>query len=96
MNTEFAEEKSIYSRALNIFMNLDNAEGDRMQAYVIMQGVEDLLIEENDEIAIVVTTLKTNPMKDVTAPPMEFEVPGVACSNCGKPVLECICEAPNE
>lgn len=72
MNMTFAKEKSIYSQALHIFMNLDNTEPERIEAYEIMQGVEEVLKIQGDEICTIVTTVNTNPIKDKTAPPMKF------------------------
>lgn len=64
MKIEFAKEKSIYSNALHIFMNLDHPEHARIQAYEIMQGIEEVLKSQDDEICLITTTIKTNPLKD--------------------------------
>ena len=103
MKTEFAKEKSAYSIALHTFLDERMPIDVRNTAKQVMQGVEDVLKEEGDEIAIIITTVNTNPLKEKSAPPMEFYTPKDytgpepelidACPNCHMAVIVCTCEA---
>ena len=71
MKTIFAKEKSEYLHHLIVAINLNLSEETRIKAIKRMTQLESLVKEKNDELQIVVTTVKTNTMR--TAPPMSME-----------------------
>lgn len=61
MTRDFSQEKSQYSHCLSNFINLKLAHNQRYENYRTMQEIEELLIQQGDEIAIIISTKNTYP-----------------------------------
>jgi len=73
MKTEFAKEKSEYSHLLmkSLYKTINPA--THFKIIIRMKELEEIVKSQGDELSIIVTTVKTNPMKDKSAPPMTME-----------------------
>ena len=71
---DLAKEKSEYAYYLTIAINIKVSQAERNTAISKLTEIEHRVkSESNDEIIFIVTTSKTNPMKDKTAKPMSME-----------------------
>lgn len=73
MKTEFAKEKSEYSHLLVKLIDKNLNQGTRYKIIIRMKELEEIVKAQGDELSTIVTTVKTNPMKDKCALPMTME-----------------------
>ena len=72
MKTKFAKEKSRYAHLLVELMGRTTPEESQLIKSQL-KILEDYIELEDDNIIFIVTTEKTNPMPELTAPPMSKE-----------------------
>jgi len=73
MKTKFAKEKSEYALIIKELMNEENIAIVRLEYLKRLKELEQQVKSQNDELIFIVTTEKTNPIPDKSAPPMSME-----------------------
>ena len=73
MKTKFAKEKSEYTHLIFESMKCHTTVEDYLKIIKRIKELEKIVKDQGDELIFIVTTEKTNPMRDKTAPPMSME-----------------------